>query len=545
MYFTNISNEELNLMLQNQNVFNFTIGLSEIVYGTTNWNPSNYFTVETIDNGLYRIYTKFNCEEILSTDKNNIILENECIICSEAETETYFTFRSNDDTAYILSTKFESNLGYDIGDSLEYDDFNKIVHFLRKHNTVTDSIKFNFGTVNGQYADYEVISDDNIKTITDNGILITDNLINAGLKIKLKNTQFVQSNYILNLKILHYNESDIDFVGNVVHKNIEEVIIPLNKLTEVELNLPQYCTDKYNIISFDASVLVNHDKPVIQNIITNLHLDCDKQIIQKGEIADIKAIATDDIGNGIYNEKVYFFEMYEPTLLRLTSDKSIIQTNDYADLKVTLKDEDGSLVSNEKVYFYKEAKPIKPSLNGSENVVSWSSMDNYTGDGVFKTHGSYLDVGWSNEGYWAIEFDYKYVAGNDSNIFRYVGLMPICSADINPFTDAKTANYAIDTWEGGFSFSGLGRTGWISSPTTNPSKEIQSDWTHLEIIKLSDTRLQIVINNTYEWVGEFPNLANLTTLYMGTRENPANRNSGSIIQFKNISITEYDVVSNF
>ena len=74
MYFTNISNEELNLMLQNQKVFNFTIGLSEIVYGTTNWNPSNYFTVETIDNGLYRIYPRFNCEEIISTSALHFVI---------------------------------------------------------------------------------------------------------------------------------------------------------------------------------------------------------------------------------------------------------------------------------------------------------------------------------------------------------------------------------------------------------------------------------------------------------------------------------------
>lgn len=543
MYFTNISNEELNLMLQNQNVFNFTIGLSEIVYGTTNWNPSNYFTVETIDNGLYRIYPKFNCEEIISTDKNNIIFENECIICSEAETETYFTFRSNDDTAYILSTKFESNLGYDLGDSLEYDDFNKIVHFLRKQNTITDSIKFNFGTVNGQYADYEVISDDTVKTLTDNGILITDNLINAGLKIKLKNTQFVQSNYILNLKILHYDESDIDFVGNVVHKTIEEVHIPLNKLTEVELNLPQYCTHKYNIISFDATVLVQHDKPVLQKVVTNLHLESDKQIIQKGEIGDIKAIATDDIENGVIGERVYFFEKYEPTLI-LSADKNTIQTGENSDLNAKLKDADGSLVTGETIHFYKEAKPIKPSLNGSENIISWNNYENNASNGIYTSHGSYLDVGWSNNSYWAIEFDYKYAIKNGI-IYTYVGLMPICSADINPFTDEKNNDYAITTWEGNFGFNGLGRDGWISSPTTNPTKEIQSDWTHLEIIKLSDTRLQIVINNTYEWVGEFPNLANLTTLYMGTRENPANRNVGSIIQFKNISITEYDSVSNF
>ena len=105
-------------------------------------------------------------------------------------------------------------------------------------------------------------------------------------------------------------------------------------------------------------------------------------------------------------------------------------------------------------------------------------------------------------------------------------------------TTPKTANYAIDTWEGGFSFSGLGRNGWISSPGTSPSRDIQSDWTHLEITKLSATRLQIVINDTYTWVGEFPNLANLDILYIGSRDNPSDRNKGGYILFKNIIVSE-------
>lgn len=51
---------------------------------------------------------------------------------------------------------------------------------------------------------------------------------------------------------------------------------------------------------------------------------------------------------------VYFYEVYEPTLLNLTGDKSIMQTGEVLDLKATLKDEDGSLIEGETIYFYEQ-----------------------------------------------------------------------------------------------------------------------------------------------------------------------------------------------
>ena len=283
----------------------------------------------------------------------------------------------------------------------------------------------------------------------------------------------------------------------------------------------------------NASVSVNNAIPY------ELQLYFDKNIIQLNEEDGVHARVLDYGGNGINGRTVYFFEAYEPEL-ELKGNKSIIQTGDSVDLSTYLIDtQDGSRVREEgRTIHYYDKRYIVPPLNGTDSIVKWSNRSNYTANGVFTSHGSYLGDGWSNENNWKISFDYKYSQGDASYSTFYIGLMPICSAEINPFTDAKVTNYAIDTWEGGYSFSGLGRNGWISSPETTPSTSIQNNWTHMEITKLSDTRLKIVINDTYEWIGEFPNLVNLDTLYIGSRDNPSNRDTGAYIQFKNIIIKE-------
>ena len=224
----------------------------------------------------------------------------------------------------------------------------------------------------------------------------------------------------------------------------------------------------------------------------------------------------------------------------MKGDKSIIQSGDTATLSVQLKDSgDGSIVkqSGVTIGLYQEVNGIYPSLDGTENIVSWSTMDNLTGNGIFRTHGGYLDEGWSNTGLWELSFDYRYVKGNLGGATKYIGLMPLCSSEINPFTDAKGANYAMTSWEGSLNFNGLGRSDWISSPSSTPSVT-QTDWNHYDITKLSSTRLQIVLNDTYTWIGEFPNLENLETLYIGSRDNPAGRTSGGYVEYKNIIVKE-------
>ena len=185
-----------------------------------------------------------------------------------------------------------------------------------------------------------------------------------------------------------------------------------------------------------------------------------------------------------------------------------------------------------------QIKPIQtlfnPSLNGEDEITSWTTMTNTTSDGVYTTHGSFLTTGWSNEGLWELDFDCQ-GSYSSSNKYYYVGLMPVCSADINPFTDAERDNYAITTWEGFTYPNGLGKSSWDSEDIF--TKINDGNWHHMKITKLTSTKLKIVLDNASTAIGDFPNLANLSTLHIGSRDNPTSRNTGALILLKNIIVT--------
>lgn len=170
-----------------------------------------------------------------------------------------------------------------------------------------------------------------------------------------------------------------------------------------------------------------------------------------------------------------------------------------------------------------------PPLDGTDEITSWTSGTNNTANGIFTSHGSYLEPGWSNETLWKIEFDYKYTSTT------YIGTMFLCTSDINPFTDAKRNSYAITTWES--SFPPGGSLTYTESPSsfTKPS---QTTWNHISIEKLDDTTIQIILNNTYTWIGTLSVLPDWDTIYIGSRDNPSDRNTGGNIQYRNIIIYE-------
>lgn len=172
---------------------------------------------------------------------------------------------------------------------------------------------------------------------------------------------------------------------------------------------------------------------------------------------------------------------------------------------------------------------FKPPLDGTDAITSWTSMTNKTEDGIYYSHGSFLTDGWNNEGLWQLDFDVC------SSNWGYVGLMPVCSEEINPYTDAKSKNYAMTSWEGLAYFGGLDQT--VISETTMSKITSLNTWHHVTIQKLNDLYCKIIINNTYESIRRYNNLQNLSELHLGTRDNAYGRNEGGIIQFKNIKVT--------
>lgn len=172
---------------------------------------------------------------------------------------------------------------------------------------------------------------------------------------------------------------------------------------------------------------------------------------------------------------------------------------------------------------------LVPPLDSTDAITTWTSATNNTSNGVFNSHGSYLSNGWDNSDLWQLDFDVK------TSSWKYIGLMPVCASGINPFTDAKVAAYAMTCWEGISFFGGMGLSSWDSYPS-NFSKITSTNTSyHITIKKLSSTKLEIHIGN-YVAIGNYDNLPNHSTLYIGTRDNPSSRNYGGVPQLSNIVV---------
>ena len=124
MYFSNINNPELK-QFHKVIPYNFNMSLTDAL-------SSDLFYIETvIPNSIYRIYLLFYCDKITSSNVNDVILENKCIICNKTSEETYFNFVSNDNDKFILNQKTGY---YSFEDTLSDEDYNAIVQLLRANN---------------------------------------------------------------------------------------------------------------------------------------------------------------------------------------------------------------------------------------------------------------------------------------------------------------------------------------------------------------------------------------------------------------------------
>lgn len=172
---------------------------------------------------------------------------------------------------------------------------------------------------------------------------------------------------------------------------------------------------------------------------------------------------------------------------------------------------------------------FKPPLDGTDKITAWSGT-NKTEEGVYSAHGSYLTEGWSNSGLWKLEYDVAYTG----DVLGYIGIMPICSEEINPFTDAKNTQYSLSAWEGLACVKGLGST--IEGPI-NYKYTGRVNYHHTVMKKIAEDKIEYIFDDN-TWILTVPNLKNLTTLHIGARDNPVERRTGQNILYKNIEVVE-------
>ena len=338
-YYTNISNPEL-YYFHNLPVKNFTIKLTDLL-------TSGLFKVdEIITDSIYKIYPLFYTNTITSSNSDDRILDNRCIICNKKDKETYITFISDENGEIVDYDNYATY--YDIDDSLTTNQFNAYVSLLR-HNTIhNDSIRI-AETVQAQYGTYEFDLDG--CTILDNGIVITDETITAQPQVRLTGNVFHYSTYTLKLSILHYTGvnilDDITPSDFIVVDTLEIELIP-----NTWIPIPISNIENGYIIDFDTNIEIKHDKPVMPDWIQSIELTGEPTIIQTGETSEIYATGYDNggvtVGEG---HIIHFFEKLEPSLT-VSASKSIIQSSEDVELYCKVKDEDGSLPKGVKVHFY-------------------------------------------------------------------------------------------------------------------------------------------------------------------------------------------------
>ena len=290
MYFSNINNPELK-QFHKVIPYNFNMSLTDAL-------SSDLFYIETvIPNSIYRIYLLFYCDKITSSNVNDVILENKCIICNKTSEETYFNFVSNDNDKFILNQKTGY---YSFEDTLSDEDYNAIVQLLRANNSFEENIQINNSIVNGDYGTYIF----NLKstTIVDNGVSITNETLSSIGTVKLMSPTFKNSSYQLKLTV--YSLSDVNVCNESNDDNIEKTELIIDLVEGSEVNIPFNTLDLNCIVGFNAVVNIAHDLPVItysQDII----LTSDKSQCVIGDTLNLNALYLED-DSPLENEVITF-----------------------------------------------------------------------------------------------------------------------------------------------------------------------------------------------------------------------------------------------
>ena len=280
MYYTNIGNKDLE-PFHDLRIPNFSITLTDLL-------TSGLFKVETIiTSKLYRIYPLFYTGTINSSNPDDKIIEDKCIIANKVSKETIFTFLSNPDEPVQDYVNYGSY--YEINDSLTDAEFNSIISLLLRNTLFTDNISLNNGVVKGVYGEYDF--DITSTTIIDTGILITrETLSNLGT-VTLREPVFHNATYTLNLTVVH--DTDINILevddDNTVTETLEVELVP-----DTAVNIPFDTLDYNYVILKEASVSINHDKPIIRGVQTNtIGVTATKNTLQQGGTSTLTFTAYD------------------------------------------------------------------------------------------------------------------------------------------------------------------------------------------------------------------------------------------------------------
>lgn len=274
-----------------------------------------------------------------------------------------------------------------------------------------------------------------------------------------------------------------------------------------------YITDKKGNILNDVKITLG-DKEII---VSRYGLLISQFPNEETEISASKEGYKDVSTNIILDATIQTHEFYL-ALENSDEESEVISTDNTSD---------GDESSDERFVFGEVL--FEPPLDGTDEITSWSG-NNSTYDGIYSAHGSFLTDDWSNEGLWQLDFDVAYSGSS----LGYIGIMPICSTEIKPFTDEKGKNYALTAWEGMACLTGLNVK--VEGPI-NYKYTSRMSYHHGTLKKVAEDKLEYYFDDNV-WYLTTDKLQNLSKLHIGGRDNPFDRDGGQNILYKNIKVVE-------
>ena len=296
MYFSNIANEELQ-HFHNIVGVDFSMSLTDILV-------SNLFKVETIvADSIYRVYPLFYCEEIISSNVNDKLLDTKCLILQKMQHETYLSFITNSPRDNVILNESVLDIK-DIGDNLSTDEFNALVYRLRQIGNLKGNLNFEENnSITGVYATYQFNNVDG-QLRNDKGIIVNNKVKNNPLTVRLINPFFLNAKYTLTFTVRSISGANVCEEGKGDFITKDTFSIDLVEDSDVAIPLTDYIND--SILDFDVEVKISFNVPEIVNSNFNLDLDVDKNNVLIGENITLTATLSGEDNIGDY--LVYFFE---------------------------------------------------------------------------------------------------------------------------------------------------------------------------------------------------------------------------------------------
>lgn len=146
-----------------------------------------------------------------------------------------------------------------IGENLEIKEFNAIMFLLKKNTSFKEVIDIHNPEIIGDYGTYVFNLD--TATITDKGILITNQTLSNIGTVRLVDPVFAKSKYALYLTVTHINDVNLGMGEDSDNIEVSELIIELEADTNVRI--PFNRLDINYIVGFKGLVVITHDIPEI------------------------------------------------------------------------------------------------------------------------------------------------------------------------------------------------------------------------------------------------------------------------------------------